>query len=268
MKYRNSSILLTYVGTIATVLLVWGIYVKLSHVSSFMLPSPLHVYFSTVHLIIDGQLTLAVGQTLFTLLLGYGLGILGGFSLAVVLFRSPFVEKMLGDILVFIQTAPKIALAPLFILWFGLGFASKLLLVVSLVFFPVLIATLVGFRMVSREFRELAALLQLSGIKEMRNILLPLGLPSIFDGLKVALVQGVIGAIIAEWMSGNSGLGYLMEWADTTYHIGTLLSAISMTIMLGVVLNGMLVFMESHLLAWHQSQKQETNRAINLSEST
>lgn len=256
MKARRFGVVWAYAATMVVIASVWELYVTEFHISKFILPSPVHVYHSAIGLIANGQLIPTVLQTLTILFTGYIVGGLGGFALAIVLFRHLRVQEVLADILIFVQTSPKIALAPLFILWFGLGFMSKLMLVISLVFFPVTISTLVGLRSIEGEYRNLARLLHLSPHREMQHVLVPMALPAIFDGLKVGLVQANIGAIVAEWMSGNSGLGYLMEWGDTTFHTGVLLCAIVVTILLGLALNASLVLCEVWLLGWHQSQRR------------
>lgn len=246
---------LHYFMTVAALLIVWQAYVTLFHITDYILPGPYLVWQAFEQLAATGQLWPNLFQTLLEIVSGYAIGTLGGFGLGVLLARSKALAAFLSDLLLFVQTAPKIALAPLFVLWFGLGFASKLVLVVSLVFFPVLVATMLGLRSVPEEYRQLGRLLRLDPSRALLRLELPLALPDIFGGLKIGLVQAVIGAIVAEWMAGNRGLGYLMSLGDTTFQTGILLAAIVLTVIVGVAFNGLIDWTEGRVLYWHQSQR-------------
>ncbi len=159
-------------------------------------------------------------------------------------------ERIVGPYLFFFQTAPKIALAPLFILWFGLGLTSKIVLTVSLVFFPVMVGTMLGLRSVPANLHALCAILKLSPRDKLLRVELPAAVPEIFAGLKVAAVQATIGAILAEWLSGGTGLGYLMVFAGTTYKTPLLFAMVLVTSLLGIAVYQALALTEKWLLSW------------------
>jgi NitT/TauT family transport system permease protein len=234
---------------IAAIVIVWDLYTRLFDVPNFLLPSPGSVWSALVEAA-AGQLFDHLLYTLSILTSGYAVGVLLGISSGLILAKSARIERWLSGPILFLQTAPKIALAPLFVIWFGLGIASKLILIVSLVFFPVLIATLVGVRSVDRRLHDLAQVLHLSVWQRFRRIEFPAALPEIFIGLRVGAVQAVVGAILAEWMAGKQGLGYLMTFATATYKTPLLFAAVIMTALLGIAVYQIIELLERRLLSW------------------
>lgn len=236
--------------TPAVLIGLWWGYVTLFKVPPFILPSPQMVGSELVRLFAGGTIWPHLGHTLGIIVAGFLLGTMGGLLLGLVLARLPGLERMIAPYLLFIQTAPKIALAPLFILWFGLGITSKIILVVSLVFFPVMIGTVLGLRSVSPAMLELSRILHLSQRQRFLRIELPAAVPEIFSGLKVGAVQATIGAILAEWLSGGTGLGYLMVFAGTTYKAPLLFAMVIVTALLGIAVYQALAQCEKWLLSW------------------
>jgi NitT/TauT family transport system permease protein len=236
--------------TPAVLIGLWWGYVTLFKVPPFILPPPQMVGSELVRLFAGGTIWPHLGHTLGIILAGFVLGSMGGLLLGLVLARLPGLERMIAPYLLFIQTAPKIALAPLFILWFGLGITSKIILVVSLVFFPVMIGTVLGLRSVSPAMLELSRILHLSQRQRFLRIELPAAVPEIFSGLKVGAVQATIGAILAEWLSGGTGLGYLMVFAGTTYKAPLLFAMVIVTALLGIAVYQALAQCEKWLLSW------------------
>lgn len=241
--------LMVFITPAVLIGLWWG-YVTLFKVPPFILPPPQVVGNELVRLFAGGTIWPHLGHTLGIILAGFVLGAAGGLLLGIVLARLPGLERMIAPYLLFIQTAPKIALAPLFILWFGLGIASKIVLVVSLVFFPVMIGTVLGLRSVSPAMLELSRILHLSQRQRFVRIELPAAVPEIFSGLKVGAVQATIGAILAEWLSGGTGLGYLMVFAGTTYKAPLLFAMVIVTALLGIAVYQALAQCEKWLLSW------------------
>lgn len=241
--------LMVVVTPVVLIGLWWG-YVTLFKVPPFILPPPQVVGSELLRLFVGGTIWRHLGHTLGIIVAGFALGSMGGLLLGIVLARLPGLERMIAPYLLFIQTAPKIALAPLFILWFGLGIASKIVLVVSLVFFPVMIGTVLGLRSVSPSMLELSRILHLSQRQRFLRIELPAAVPEIFSGLKVGAVQATIGAILAEWLSGGTGLGYLMVFAGTTYKAPLLFAMVIVTALLGIAIYQALAQCEKWLLSW------------------
>lgn len=233
---------------------LWKGYVAAYDVPAFILPSPEETFACIVRLFageIYFHLAVTAGEILSGFLLGVVLGFLFGYPLA----RSTLLRKALMPYILFAQTAPKIALIPLFVLWFGLGYASKLVLIVSMVFFPVMASVILGIQSVDRGMRDLMRILQASGARTFWEVELPASLPLIFAGLKVGIVQAVIGAIVAEWISSKSGLGYLLTYASALSDTPLLVAVIVVTAALGVLFYEALDALEGRLLHWHESRR-------------
>ena len=242
-----------YVLTIAAIIGVWWAYVALWDVPTFLLPAPDRVWRELVELFSTGRVWPHLTHTAGILLSGFVLGTLLGSVLGFVLGNARAVEEILRPYIVFFQAAPKIALAPLFIIWFGLGFTSKLVLVVSLAFFPAMVAALLGVRSVSKNMLELARLLRLSPLRRWWTIELPSSAPYLFAGLRVGAIQATVGAIVAEWMAGDRGLGFLMIFGSTTYRAPLLIAAVVLTVALGIAVHQLVVWLESAATRWQEA---------------
>ena len=219
-------------------------------IPKYLLPSPQSTVSTLWDSLVSGQLWPHLWFTLRNIFLGLAIGGVAGVAGAYLLYKMPRLSTYLDGPLVVFQTAPKIALAPLFVVWFGLGLTAKIVLIVSLVFFPVLMGALAGFRSIDSRMHDLAKLLKLSPLSLFWRIDLMAALPGIFVGLKIGAVQALVGAILAEWISGSDGLGYLMTFASATYKTSLLFGAVLLTSLLGIALHGLLGAIESRLLSW------------------
>lgn len=222
----------------------------------YLLPSPQSTVQALAKEAVGGDLFAHLGYTVQNIILGLIIGALAGVALAFTLYRVPLLSTLLDGPLVVLQTAPKIALAPLFVVWFGLGLTAKLALVFSLVFFPVLIGALAGFRSIDSRLHDIATLLRLGAFERFWRIDLPAAMPGIFVGLKIGGVQALVGAILAEWMSGDRGLGFLMTFSAATYKTSLLFGAVLLTALLGIALHAILGLMETRLLYWNMSDER------------
>lgn len=222
---------------------------------TYLLPSPMRTWNALVGIAVSGDLWLHLGYTVQNIVLGLILGLVAGIALAYVMTRFPKLAIWLDGPLVILQTAPKIALAPLFVVWFGFGVLSKIILIFSLVFFPVFIGAIAGFRTLDPKMKDLSRLLGLSNIQRFRQIELPSAMPEIFVGLKIGAVQALVGAVLAEWMSGKLGLGYLMTFAGATYKTPLLFAAVLLTVVLGLLMHVVLTMLENRLLSWKGAKK-------------
>ena len=243
-----------FAAAVFAILLAWQVYVSVADVPAFMLPAPLAVGDALVALAASGQLWRSLGFTLGNIAAGFALSALAGAVTGLWLARAPRLEAALAGPILFLQTAPKIALAPLFVIWFGLGATSKILLIVSLVFFPVMIGMLTGIKGVDRRLVDLGRLLGLSSWQRFRRIELPASLPEVFVGLRVGAVQAVVGAILGEWMAGRQGLGHLMTFASATYRTPMLFAAVILTALLGILVYAAADGAERRLLAWREDR--------------
>ncbi|MBW6425861.1 ABC transporter permease [Rhizobium sp. XQZ8] len=244
-----------YALALIVLLAAWWFATGPMEMPTYLLPSPLRTWNALVGIAVTGELWVHLGFTLQNIVLGLVLGCVAGIALAYLMTRFPKLAVWLDGPLVILQTAPKIALAPLFVVWFGFGILSKIILIFSLVFFPVFIGAVAGFRSLDPKMKDLAKLLGLSTFQRFRQIELPSAMPEVFVGLKIGAVQALVGAVLAEWMSGKFGLGYLMTFASATYKTPLLFAAVLMTVVLGLLLHVMLTMLENRLLSWKSAKK-------------
>ncbi|MBP1845684.1 NitT/TauT family transport system permease protein [Rhizobium petrolearium] len=244
-----------YALALIVLLAAWWFATGPMEMPTYLLPSPLRTWNALVGIAVTGELWVHLGFTLQNIVLGLVFGCVAGIALAYLMTRFPKLAVWLDGPLVILQTAPKIALAPLFVVWFGFGILSKIILIFSLVFFPVFIGAVSGFRSLDPKMKDLAKLLSLGTFQRFRQIELPSAMPEIFVGLKIGAVQALVGAVLAEWMSGKFGLGYLMTFASATYKTPLLFAAVLMTVVLGLLLHVMLTMLENRLLSWKGAKK-------------
>jgi NitT/TauT family transport system permease protein len=182
---------------------------------------------------------------------GFLLSIAIGIPLALLIASSTTIDKALMPWLILSQTFPKVALAPLIVVWFGLGFLPKLLVTFLVAFFPILISTVVGLRSMERDMHELAHSMRSSLLQTFWYFRLPVALPSIFGGLKVSVAFAVVGAVIAEWVGASQGLGYLLLMANANLDTPLLFSVLVILMVVGVVLYYGIELIERLMIPWH-----------------
>jgi NitT/TauT family transport system permease protein len=252
---RRLTAWIDYTLALAVLFAAWWFATGPMGMPTYLLPSPLRTWNALVTIALTGELWIHLGFTLQNIVLGLILGCIAGIALAYVMTRFPKLAVWLDGPLVILQTAPKIALAPLFVVWFGFGILSKIILIFSLVFFPVFIGAIAGFRSLDPKMKDLAKLLDLSTVQRFRQIELPSAMPEVFVGVKIGAVQALVGAVLAEWMAGKVGLGYLMTFASATYKTPLLFAAVLMTVVLGLLLHVVLTILENRLLSWKGARK-------------
>lgn len=254
---KNSKILNTfkeYAISIIAFILLWYIYTSLNNVPEFILPNPKKVGITVIELIKSGIIWRHLWVTTFEVLLGFVLGALMGGVLGYIFVKVDFLKTALMPYFIFIQTAPKIALVPLFVVWFGIGLTSKIVLIISMVLFTVLFGTILGLESIPHDVRNLMKVLKAKKYQVFTKIEFMYSLPALFSSLKIGIVQAVIGAIVAEWMSGKEGLGYILTYASATYNTPMLLAGIVFTIILGIVTYEIVSVIENRVLYWHESK--------------
>ena len=197
----------------------------------------------------EGTIWPHLQQTLIEVLLGFALGASVALAVGVLLARSRLAERLLSPYLVAAQATPVLALAPLIVLWFGNGLASKLVITTLIVFFPVAIATMVGIRGVDPRLLEMARSFRASGWEVVSRIEIPAALPSILGGMRVGITLAVIGAIVGEWAGGEKGLGVLINIArGSLFDIPLMFAALVTLALLGVTLYLVMVLIERRLV--------------------
>ncbi|CDN57477.1 Nitrate/sulfonate/bicarbonate ABC transporter, permease protein (plasmid) [Neorhizobium galegae bv. officinalis bv. officinalis str. HAMBI 1141] len=213
-------------GLIVT-LVLWTAIVVIFRVPAFLLPGPLEVFARLLFLFENAKLFRHIGVTLTEIVAGFVIGTAVGILAGVVFARLPRVERFATPLILLLQTAPKIAIAPLLLLWLGIGPTPKIVLIAIVTFFPVMSGMVTGLRYGEGSFRDLAAVLKLSPWQSFWHIELPSALPAVLAGMAVATTLAMTAAVIGELMGANEGIGYLLssgqENSDTAVVIGMVL---------------------------------------------
>ena len=224
---------------------IWSVIFKWGNLPAFVLPSPAAVWQKLLLTLSTGILLQNALATLTEVLLG----LLSGAFLAMItgyfLARSVSLEKILSPFLVASQAVPTVAIAPLLIIWFGSGIASKVLICALIVFFPVLVNTVIGFRAVPVNLRDLMRSLHPSHWQMLKYLEIPAALPVLFGGLRIGATLSVIGAVVGEFVGSDQGLGFLINVGRGQYDMPLVFVAIFTLIFLALCLYGMALLAES-----------------------
>ncbi|MEV0494514.1 ABC transporter permease [Streptomyces atratus] len=193
--------------------------------------------------------------TTYETLLGFVIAVAVGVLAAVVMVYSSTVERTLYPVLLFAQVVPKIAIAPLFVVWLGFGIAPKILIAVLIAFFPVVISMVTGLKAVDPEMLQLSATMGAKPWQTFLKIRFPASLPHLFSGLKVAVTLAVTGAVVGEFVGANEGLGYVILQANGNLDTPMLFAGLLVMSLIGVVLFVAVEIAERLLLPWHASRR-------------
>src|SRR6266536_1727924 len=196
-----------------------------------------------------------IGITLAETLIGFVVGTVLAFALGIAVALSRPVEYFLYPFIVMFQAMPKVALAPLIIVWFGLGLTSKVVNAALVAFFPLMVNTIVGLRSAEEEKVDLMRSLAANRWQVFWMLRLPNAMPYIFAGLEIAMIFALIGAIVAEFVGAQSGLGMLIQSMNFTMDVAGQFSVLLILSVLGLILNGMVNGVRRRVLFWDPSQK-------------
>jgi len=234
-------------------LILWEGLVHLENLPAFILPSPELVAARFWQALLDGSLLRQTGYTLLEVLLGLLAGSSLAMTLGYLLAKSPTLERLLAPYLVASQAIPIVAIAPLLVIWFGPGLFSKILISALIVFFPVLVNTIVGLRAVPENLRDLMHSLKASRSQMLRYLEIPSALPVLLGGLRIGATLSVIGAVVGEFVGSDRGLGFLISVGRGQYDTALVFAAIFTLIAMALALYGAVVLVENRLLAWQRN---------------
>jgi NitT/TauT family transport system permease protein len=192
--------------------------------------------------------------TLTEILIGFVLGVVLGLGLAIPIAYSTLVRNTLYPLIVASQAVPKIAIAPLLVLWLGFDIWPKIVVTALMVFFPVTVTAAEGFSSVDRNLLDLLRSVHANQAQIFFKVRFPHALPQIFAGLKIGITLAVVGAVVGEWVGADSGLGYLLVYANTLLDSTLLFAALFLLIVIGVVLFVLVGVLERLLLPWHHDE--------------
>jgi NitT/TauT family transport system permease protein len=228
----------------------WEGLVYVARYPEYILPRPSAVALRFVETVASGLIWKHAWATLAETLLGFGLGSGAGILLGLLISRSAVLERMLSPYLVASQAMPKIALAPLIIIWFGFELTSKVIIAGLICFFPLLVNTVTGIRSVPRKKIELMQSLSATPTQVFTKVEWPSCLPYVFAGLKVSSVLAVVGAIVGEYIGARAGLGYLINAAGAGMDVVMMFVALFAVTVLGMAIYFVIILAERRCLAW------------------
>jgi NitT/TauT family transport system permease protein len=250
---QNSSRNWLGVISVITGILVWHLVTRYSGIPNFILPAPLSVWTRFLRALGDGSLLYHTAITLIEIVLGLLSGTIFATFVGYVLARSRSLEKVLSPYLVASQAIPIVAVAPLLVIWLGDGILSKVVICALIVFFPVLVNTIVGVRAVPVALYDLMNSLHASGAQILWKVEVPASLPVFLGGLRVGATLSVIGAIVGELVDAEEGLGFLLQLGDFQYDTPMVFVAVFMLIALALMLYGIVMLLEKRFLKWQNT---------------
>jgi len=239
--------------TMVVILLLWEGGVRFFGVREFLLPTPSKIF--TEFMDQPGFLLLQSLDTLQTTMAGFALAVLLGVGAAIGIVYSRFLDRTLYALMVALNAVPKVALAPLFVIWLGTGSAPKIAIAMLIAIFPILIDTVLGLKSIDPEMLNMARANQASRSKVLWKIRFPNALPSIFAGMKVGISFALVGTIVGEFVAGETGLGHVILVAQGSFNTPTVFVALALLCILGVILFKALELAEERMLPWHASQR-------------
>ena len=247
-KTDISTTTLSILGTLA----VWEVLTRLSQIPGFILPAPSAIFIEAVT-----RYPLYLYNswiTFYEMVAGFLLAALVGVFLAVVIVYSRIMRNMIYPQIVVLQIVPKVAIAPLLLIWAGYGITSKVLLALLIAFFPIVVNMVTGLAEIEEELLDLCRILQSGRWQEFSKVRLPNALPYLFSSLKVASTLAVIGAVIGEFVGGAEGLGHLIIIANTELRTSMAFVALFCLSILGLLLYGLVVLAERMFMPWEKWQ--------------
>ena len=237
---------------IVLLIALWAMVVYVGNYPTFILPHPFIVFAQLIEVTFDGTLWHHAQATLIQIIGGLLLGVSVATVLGYVLAKSPLLERLAGPYIVASQSVPVVAIAPLLVIWFGSGKTSKVIICALIVFFPILINTIIGIRSVDPGLRIMMRSLRANRWQMFARLEVPAAMPMILGGLKIGVTLSVIGAVVGEFVGADRGLGFLINLSkglfDTPLMFAALIALAGISLVLYLIVTGL----EYWLLAWRR----------------
>ncbi|MFQ5913885.1 MAG: ABC transporter permease [Nitrospinota bacterium] len=238
---------------VAAGVILWYALIYFLDMPNYILPPPERIL---VEIFQQYHLMLRHGWvTMYEAVAGFLLGVAIGVPCALLIVWSEPLGRALMPLLIFSQTMPKVAIAPLFLLWFGFGILPKIIVAFLICFFPIVISMATGLQSVEREMVELVRSMSATNFQVFLKARVPTSLPYLFSGLKVSITLSVIGAIVGEFVGSNEGLGYLVLVANGNVDTALLFAILIVLACIGFILYGIIPFLERLFIPWHAGVK-------------
>jgi NitT/TauT family transport system permease protein len=253
--------LIPWISTIVAIVvmvIIWKLVIAIFDVSPFVLPQPEDVLSGVRELVNSDGFWTDVRVTLTETLVGFAIALVLGLGLGIVLGRVVWLEQALRPVIVASQVVPKVALIPLFIIWFGFGMTSKIIIVALLSFFPILLNVILGVRSVDTGHIDVMRSLNSTRWQTFRRLEYPSTLPYVLAGMEVGIVFAVVGAVVGEYLGGDQGLGYRIVTSLNNLQAETLFAVILVLTLFGFLLYLAVVALKRFLIPWHDSTIDRT----------
>lgn len=235
----------------AGLLAFWEIAVRALHIRSIILPPPSEIVVTVFDR--SDLLMTHLWPSLYLTVLGFALSVVGGILVAVLVTYSAILRKGFYPIIIVSQVIPKISIAPLFIVWFGTGAMSSLLLAVLIAFFPMTINSALGFQSIDDDIHRMARTFMGSRWQIFWKIRMPNALPYIFSGMKISITLAIIGVIVSEFVASQEGIGYVIKLAGGLLDTPLMMAAITVLSLSGLALYGLIALAEARSIYWQSS---------------
>lgn len=239
--------------TLVLILGGWEWYVTRFEVSQLILPAPSSIMVALYQGLASGLLVSALMTTLQAIVLGFALSATAAIVLGTLISQNRLIEAAVYPYVVALQTLPKIAIAPLILVWLGLGIESKIFIAALVSFFPMLVNTITGLKSASSDKLELMMALTASPTKTFFLVKLPEALPYIFAGLQIGIVLAVLGAIVGEFVGSKAGLGYLIIQMNYSMDVAGMFAVLVILGLMGVVLNLLITTLRKRIIFWQNT---------------
>lgn len=254
----TGGMILASAAVLLAFLAVWQWLPGVAGVPEFILPPPTKVWSEFLRMLANEKLLMHSGITALEVVVGFVLGSLLGVIIGFALGISPKTELVLSPYLLALQIAPKVAFAPLFVMWMGFTVYPKILVAILIVFFPVMVNVLTAIRAVDPDLVNLGRSFSASRWQIFSMIEYPTTLPPLFSGLRIGATLAVIGVVVGELVGGNMGLGYLLTFGEGQGNTAMVFVAIIMLTVIGIAAYGAVVLVERRVLHWVPRAQHQT----------
>jgi len=251
--------------TLFVVLGLWLTYLDLFDVPDYILPTPMAVLETLYAAFTEGFIYPHLLFTLKSMVIGYFFGCLAGLTLGSLVAESRTFERFVYPYVILIQSMPKVALAPLIIVWFGFGIESKIAMVVLICFFPVFINTIAGIRQADQALIDVLRACSASRARIFFHVKVPAAGSTIFAGLQIAVVLGLIGAVVAEFVASRKGLGTMLQSAAVDVDTALMLTGVFTLALIGLCGNLTIRFLHRKIIFWERHAQQTANHNLEAS---
>jgi NitT/TauT family transport system permease protein len=244
--------------TVAILLILWKLSIHWFAVPAYLVPAPEDVLVALKNGLINGVLWPHIWATFQAIAIGYLVGCSAAFLAAAMMSESSILERACYPVVIGLQSIPKVALAPLLIVWFGFGLESKVVMVALMCFFPCFVNTITGLKAYDRNLADLYRAFGSKRIDIFFSVKLPSALGHIFSGLQVSVILAILGTVVCEIISSRRGLGNVIQASALNFDVGTMFACVIILSAMGIVATQIIRFAHRKLVFWEKTGSEQT----------